>query len=170
MKGNNTEPFPVPSIGIGGLVFNNKREVLLICRNKEPALGQWSIPGGCLEPGESLVDACRREIREETGMDVKVKNIVAVVERRFENFHFIIIDFFAELEPESASQLVAQSDVSDAKWVSMDELKNLHLVVGLEEIIRRTDRDLNESKQPGLMDVEGACTDFIVQFCLDQGQ
>lgn len=164
MNGNDNESFPAPAIGVGGIVFNDKSEVLLIRRNKEPALGQWSIPGGCLEPGETLVDSCKREIREETGMDVKVKNIVAVVERRLENFHYIIIDFFAELEPGSACVPVAQSDVSEAKWVSMEELKNLHVVEGLEEIIHRACRDTGEGKLSGLVDIESAGTDFIVPF------
>lgn len=162
MNGNDIESFPTPAIGVGGVVFNKKREVLLICRNKEPALGQWSIPGGCLDPGESLVDACRREIREETGMEVKVKNIVAVVERRFENFHYIIIDFFAEMEPGCIHQPIAQTDVSEAKWILMDELSNLNLVEGLEEIIRRAYRICRENDQTGLVDVEECQTDFII--------
>lgn len=162
MKGNEIETLPIPAIGVGGVVFNSKGEVLMICRNKQPAMGQWSVPGGCLDPGESLVDACRREIKEETGMDVNVKNIVAVVERRLDKFHYVIIDFFAELEPGSISLPVPQTDVSEARWVVMDELNTLNLVVGLEEIIRRADRSRREKDRNGLIDIEGCNTDFIL--------
>lgn len=162
MKGNMIDTLPIPAIGVGGVVFNSRGEVLMICRNKEPAMGQWSIPGGCLEPGESLVEACRREIKEETGIDVKVKNILAVVERRVEKFHYVIIDFFAELEPGSICLPVPQTDVSEAKWVMLDQLKNLNLVVGLEEIIRRAYRTCHENDRGGLIDIEGDSTDFIL--------
>ena len=94
---NNTHSLPVPALGVSGIVFNNQQQILLIQRNQPPAMGCWSIPGGKLEPGESLVEACQREIKEETGLDTEVKNIVAVVERRVEGFHYVIIDYLALL-------------------------------------------------------------------------
>ena len=89
MQNNNIQSFPVPAIGVGGIVFNNQKQVLMIQRNQPPAMGFWSVPGGKLEPGESLAEACQREIKEETGLDIEVKNIVAVVERRIEGFHYV---------------------------------------------------------------------------------
>ena len=56
---NNKCSLPVPTLGVGGIVFNNKKQILLIQRNQPPAMGLWSIPGGKLEPGESLVEACK---------------------------------------------------------------------------------------------------------------
>lgn len=129
---------PLPGIGISGIAFNAKNEVLLIKRNQAPASGLWSIPGGKLEPGECLASACRREFLEETAVHVEVGHIVAVVERKLEGFHYVIIDFFVRLIDEQNAAPVAQSDVADAKWVSLAELDNYPLVDGLKAIILRT--------------------------------
>ncbi len=93
----NDQPLPVPTLGVSGIVFNQKNQILLIRRNQPPAMGFWSIPGGKLEAGESLAEACQREIKEETGLITEVKHIVAVVERRVESFHYVIIDYLAQL-------------------------------------------------------------------------
>lgn len=153
---------PVPSIGVGGVLFNKHRQVLLIKRNQPPAQGLWSIPGGKLEPGESLVEACRREYYEETHLDVEVKQIVAVVERRLEGFHYVIVDFFVELVDEGKCFPIAQSDVAEAKWVSLDGLGQYELVVGLADIIARTYGCLGKGGLTGLQDVDLAGTDFIL--------
>ena len=135
---NNTDSLPVPTLGVSGIVFNKQKQILLIQRNQPPAMGFWSIPGGKLEAGESLAEACRREIKEETGLDTEVKNIVAVVERRVEGFHYVIIDYLALLADEENSQPIARSDVSEARWVSLEHLIHYDLVEGLAEIIVRT--------------------------------
>jgi len=126
---------PVPTLGVSGIVFNNQKQILLIQRNQPPAMGFWSIPGGKLEAGESLVEACRREVKEETGLDTEVKNIVAVIERRVEGFHYVIIDYLALLVDGENTQPIPQSDVSEAKWVSLEHLNDYALVEGLAEII-----------------------------------
>jgi ADP-ribose pyrophosphatase YjhB (NUDIX family) len=151
----------VPAIGVGGLVFNGDA-VLLICRGKAPASGQWSVPGGKLEAGESLMAACAREIREETGISAAIKQIVAVVERRIENFHYVIIDFLAELTPHTATQPVAASDVSAAVWVPVTDLAQYDLVEGLLEIIQRAYRCRQEHLAFGLCDVGKHGVDFIL--------
>lgn len=153
------EPLPVPSIGVGGVLFNGHQQVLLIKRNQPPAKGLWSIPGGRLESGESLVEACRREFYEETNLDVQVKHVVAVVERRLEGFHYVIIDFWVQLVVEDKCFPVAQSDVAEAKWIRLDDLGSYNLVVGLAEIIVRT---YNCQAQGGLHDANAAGTDFIL--------
>jgi 8-oxo-dGTP diphosphatase len=153
---------PIPSIGVGGVLFNKHHQVLLIKRNQAPAQGLWSIPGGKLEPGESLVEACRREYYEETNLEVEVKQIVAVVERRLEGFHYVIVDFYVELVDEDKCIPVAQSDVADAKWVSLDGLEQYALVVGLKEIIMRTYDCLAKGRVGGLQAVKMERTDFIL--------
>jgi 8-oxo-dGTP diphosphatase len=153
---------PIPSIGVGGILFNQHQQVLLIKRNQPPAQGLWSIPGGKLESGESLVEACRREFYEETNLDVEVRHIVAVVERRLEGFHYVIIDFFVELRDEKKCHPLAQSDVDDAKWVRLDGLEEYGLVVGLAEIIARTYRCLANGGLAGLHDIDLVGTDFIL--------
>lgn len=156
----NTPPFP--SIGVGGVLFNRHQQVLLIKRNQPPAQGLWSIPGGRLEPGESLVDACRREFYEETNLDIEVKNIVAVVERQLEGFHYVVIDYRVYLVDEEKSVPTAQSDVAEAKWIGLADLGQYELVWGLAEIIMRTYYCQAQSGLAGLHDANLAGTDFIL--------
>ena len=163
MPTDNTHSLPVPALGVGGIVFNKQKQILLIQRNQPPAIGMWSIPGGKLESGESLVEACRREINEETGLDTDVKHIVAVVERHVEGFHYVIIDFLALLADEVNSQPVAKSDVSQSRWVGLEELDAYDLVEGLSEIILRTYKMYNRGYIAGLYDVDATGRDFIIQ-------
>lgn len=152
---------PTPKIGVGGIVFNRRGEVLLIRRNKPPASGLWSVPGGQLEPGESVIEACSREFEEETGLTVKPQELVAVVERRVEQYHYVVMDFWAHLVDGEATPPVARSDVSDARWIALTKLDDYSLVPGLQEIILRTDRLVRQGKRPGLIDATGWGTDFI---------
>jgi len=161
---NNKHLLPVPALGVSGIVFNNQKQILLIQRNQPPAMGLWSIPGGKLEPGESLVEACKREIKEETGLDTDIKNIVAVVERRVEGFHYVIIDFIALLADEENSQPIPQSDVSEARWVSLEHLVNYELVEGLVEIILRSYAVFKGDYIAGLHDVDAGGSDYILPF------
>ncbi|MGR9087229.1 MAG: NUDIX hydrolase [Gammaproteobacteria bacterium] len=156
-----TAPAPEPAIGIGGILFNRDHEVLLIKRDKPPARGLWSIPGGKQEAGESMVEACQREFAEETALNVEVLGIMAVVERRIENFHYVIIDFLAVLKDEGQSTPTAQSDVSEARWVGMDKLGDYQLVEGLPEIIRRSHRVHCRGVQAGLSANDSNNTDFL---------
>lgn len=149
---------PEPMIGVGGLLFNRHNQVLLIKRDKAPAQGLWSVPGGKLEAGESLIECCRREIKEETGLDVEAISIVAVVERRIENFHYVIVDFLVELLNEQNDIPVASSDVSEARWIGLDKIGDYPLVTGLLEIIRRT----ASNPKGGLFNKDLAGSDFIL--------
>ena len=162
MHNNKPDSLPVPALGVSGIVFNNLKQILLIQRNQPPAKGFWSVPGGKVEPGESLVEACRREIKEETGLDTEAKNIVAVVERRVEGFHYVIIDYLALLVDQDNCKPVAQSDVSEARWVSVDHLGEYVLVEGLADIIRRTYEVYNGDYIAGLFDVDGRGSDYIL--------
>jgi 8-oxo-dGTP diphosphatase len=71
-----------PLVGVGGIVISDGR-VLLVRRGTEPGYGEWTIPGGLLEPGETLLEAVVRELREETGVTVRVLDLVEAVERIF---------------------------------------------------------------------------------------
>ena len=86
---------------------------------------------------------------------------MAVVERRVEDFHYVVIDFLAQLISSDKEVPMARTDVSDVRWIGMDRLKEYELVPGLEEIITRTDRALQQGKLPGLTDDAGLGTDYV---------
>lgn len=151
---------PIPGISVGGIVFND-HSVLLIKRDKPPALGLWSVPGGKLDLGESLVDACKREVMEETGLAIDIGNIAAVVEHRIESFHYVIVDFIVILSDANVNTPIASSDVSEAQWVKINHLSQYNLVKGLEHIIIKTYNAENNGELSGLIDVDGQGQDFI---------
>ena len=154
--------FPMPSLGVGGVVFNKSGEVLLIKRDQAPARGLWSIPGGRLEPGENLASACVREFYEETSLEVEVKKVIAVVERKLEGFHYIIVDFLVELKKPEKCVPKAQSDVADAKWVNLKDLNQYEIVEGLSEIILRTYESQANNPRMGLFANPSLVSDFIL--------
>lgn len=155
------ENYP-PKIGVSAVVFNTAGQVLLIKRNKAPSRGLWSVPGGCQEAGESLTEACKREVYEETGLKIEVKNLIAVVERRVEGFHYVVIDFFASVLDRKNKQPVAQSDVSEAEWVSLQHIAQYELVEGLDEILYRAYQLFKGDSIKGLLDFNGKGADFIL--------
>lgn len=164
LEKSENQDLPEPAIGVGGILFNSHDQVLLIRRNQAPAKGLWSLPGGRQEPGESILQTCVREMQEETGMLVRVLNLTAVVDRQIEAYHYVIMDFLVEMLPQSPSIPVAQSDVSEAKWIAMSELQQYELVIGLEIILLRTFNMFKNCAAQGLLDAEGAGTDFILPY------
>jgi len=107
---------PRPVVGVGAVIVDEGR-VVLIKRKYEPLAGQWSLPGGTLEIGESLEAGVAREMREETGLEVAVGPVVDVFDRILLDtdgrvrYHFVLIDYLCR--PIGGS-LVAGSDVADA--------------------------------------------------------
>lgn len=150
---------PKPSIGVAAIVFDGQGRVLLIRRAQPPAAGYWHPPGGKLEAGESLLEACRREVREETGLEVAVGPLLAVVERRLEGFHYVILDFLATAQAPNA-QPHAADDVSEARWVALDELDGYAIAEGFLPILQRAER-ARRGESLGLHDTEGGGTDFL---------
>lgn len=125
-----------PAVGVGGVVFDADGRVLLVRRLHPPQAGLWHIPGGRLEAGETLAECCRREVWEETGIRVRPGPIVAVADRVIEGFHYIIIDFLAELLPDSPLKPSPSSDAAAAAWVHPSMLDDYPLVEGLRTVIR----------------------------------
>lgn len=110
------------SIGVGAVVFRGD-DILVIKRGKEPFKGHWSIPGGGLEYGERVVDAVKREVREETGLEIEIIGILNVFDalpretgNEFSN-HTVIIDYVAEWV---SGEPVAGDDAAEAEFVSFD--------------------------------------------------
>ena len=117
-----------PIVGVGGVVIHRGR-VLLVRRGGEPLKGEWSIPGGVVELGEDLAQAARRELKEETGLEVKPLELLAVFDRihrhgRRVKYHFVIVDFACRLK---RGRLNPASDVLDARWVRRQDLPQYNL-------------------------------------------
>jgi 8-oxo-dGTP diphosphatase len=135
-----------PVVGVGAVIVKGGKAII-IKRANEPYKGQWSIPGGRVELGESLHDAVRREMREETGLDVRVGPLIEVFERiQFDEtpaptsgsaavrYHFVIIDYLCTCV---GGELCAGDDADDAKWVTSEELDGYDIRPSAVAVIRK---------------------------------
>jgi len=128
-----------PLVGVGAVIIQDGR-VLLIRRGQPPLLGEWSLPGGVLECGETLSEATIREAREETGLTVETGEMLGVYERiiRSEDgrvrYHYVLIDFLCR---PSTGTLSAGSDATEVRWFTAEELSGLKLRADTLEVIHR---------------------------------
>ena len=123
-----------PIVGVGAIVFDREGRVLLVERGRPPGQGLWSIPGGKLEPRETLAQAVAREVLEETGLVVEVGALACVLERFGDDYHFVLLDYFARI---TGGQLAPASDARAARFVAFDELAALPLTEGLADVLVR---------------------------------
>jgi 8-oxo-dGTP diphosphatase len=127
-----------PEVAVGAVIRRGD-EILLIRRGRGTAVGQWAIPGGRVEFGEGLKAAVAREVREETGLDVRVGRFLGWAERMGDDpgpYHYVILDFAAEpLDPAATAR--AGDDADDVAWVPTNAIETYPLVAGLAEFLRR---------------------------------
>lgn len=129
-----------PFVGVGGVIIDEVGRVVLIRRRFEPLAGEWSLPGGTLEVGESLESAVAREMREETGLVVTVGPVVEVFDRIMHDdegrvrFHFVLVDYLCW---PAGGTLRADSDVSDAVFVDPLDLGPYGLTAKATGVIER---------------------------------
>lgn len=115
--------FPeTPLVGVGAVVVHEGR-VLLVRRGREPLKGQWSLPGGLLEIGESLTAGVVREVREETGLTVELIELIELLDRIHREgervrYHYVIADYLCKV---AAGELKAASDADAVRWVQRKE-------------------------------------------------
>lgn len=133
-------------VGVGGVIIDHGR-ALLIRRGSEPLLGEWSIPGGTLELGETLEEGVARELLEETGLTVKVIELIEVFDRIYvestagategkkgPRFHYVIVDYLCE---RVSGEAVAGSDVTDVAFASEEELEKYRLTETATRILKK---------------------------------
>ncbi|MFJ6024173.1 NUDIX hydrolase [Brevundimonas sp. NPDC092305] len=128
-----TLPAPVPAVGV---VCLRGDEVLLIRRGAPPRLGEWSLPGGRIEPGERAVDAALRELREETGVEAELVGLIDVVDGLFPEAgrHYVLIDYAARWK---SGEPVAGDDASDARFVPVEKAMGMVDWAETRRIIRQ---------------------------------
>ena len=128
-----------PLLGVGAVVFRDNK-VLLIERGQPPLEGHWTLPGGLVETGERLESAVRREILEETGLEIRPIDVAAIFERIMPDeegqteYHYVIVDYLCEC---TGGTLKAGSDVANAAWVALDRLHTLPMAPGTPPVIEK---------------------------------
>jgi 8-oxo-dGTP diphosphatase len=127
-----------PLVGVGAIIIEENR-VVLVKRGHAPLAGEWSIPGGVLEVGETLRQAAVREALEETGLVVETADLLGVFDRILRDaeqrvlYHYVLIDFLCR---RIGGELKAAGDADEACWFSQDELAELSLAKDTAEVIR----------------------------------
>ena len=125
-------------IGVGALIVENGR-VVVIKRGKAPLLGEWSIPGGMLELGETLRQGAEREALEETGLVVRATELLGVFDRIVPDeegnivYHYVLIDFLCQ---RLSGELRAGADAADARWFTPEEIEKLPLALDTARVIQ----------------------------------
>lgn len=128
-----------PVVGVGAVVVRDGK-ALVIKRAHEPRQGEWSLPGGLLELGESLQEAVRREIKEETSLDITVGPIIETFDRVHRDdagkirYHFVIVDFVCWPD---GGEAVAGSDAEGVAWVTAAEIDDYAVNAHAKEVILR---------------------------------
>jgi len=145
-------------VGVGGVVVHEGR-ALLIRRGSAPLKGEWSIPGGLLEVGETLEQGVVRELAEETGLDVQVIELIEVFERIFPappgadgtpgdpsrpQYHFVILDYLCELR---GGTIAAASDAMEFAWATEENLGKFNVTVAVKRVLRKAFARAHERAQ-----------------------
>jgi 8-oxo-dGTP diphosphatase len=139
-----------PLLGVGALIYDRGR-ILLAQRGKAPLMGQWSLPGGLVETGETLADAVRREVREETGLEIAPLGVLKIFERIMRDpsgaaeYHYVLIDYVCHV---TGGVLAAGDDACQVAWFRHRDLAALDITEGTLAVIQQGFRNQRKYKKP----------------------
>lgn len=128
-----------PLVGVAAAVFNTEGHVLLVKRGRPPGLGNWGLPGGLLDLGESLEAGVHREVQEECGVEIEIGGLTGIfqpVDRDDDGrirYHYVVIDYWAS---HVSGQPIAQDDAADAAWVDLSKMAQLPMNPETRRVIR----------------------------------
>lgn len=122
-----------PVVAVGALVIDDGK-LLMIKRDREPGKGLWTVPGGRVELGEYLDQALRREVREETGLDIEVGGLAGIFEVVGDD-HFVIHDYAAHLTTDGQEPVVGD-EVAEIRWVPLEEISDLECTPRFAETLK----------------------------------
>jgi ADP-ribose pyrophosphatase YjhB (NUDIX family) len=131
-----------PIVAVGAVILDGDH-VLLVQRGQEPLKGEWSLPGGVVELGETLEGALAREVREETSLDVVVGAVVEVLDSirrdaggRVE-YHYIIVDYACRVRGGTSTVASRGTDAADVRWVAVVDLERYGVTTTAIAVIRK---------------------------------
>ena len=128
-----------PWVGVGVVVLRDG-QLLMIKRGKDPYKGQWSIPGGAVELGETLYEAAERETFEESAVNVKIERVLDTVDEIFRDekgrikYHFIDIDVCGKY---NSGEATAKTDAAECRWVDLNEIEKMDIPSNLRDMLKR---------------------------------
>jgi 8-oxo-dGTP diphosphatase len=128
-----------PILGVGAIIIDDSR-VLMAERGREPLKGYWSLPGGAVETGETLIHAVQRETLEETGLEIEPLSVVEIFERIMldqagkAEYHYVLIDYLCRV---TGGALAPGDDVSQTQWVDRADLGRYRITEGTLPVIEK---------------------------------
>ena len=128
-----------PLVGVGAIIIHQSK-ILIVKRANEPAKGLWSVPGGVVELGEYLHKAIKREVKEETGLEVGIERLIDAVDNIIYDeegriqYHYVLLDYLCQLR---GGVLKAADDVYEIQWVPLRALQSLPITSSLNRVIAK---------------------------------
>ncbi len=152
-----------PIVGVGGILFLEE-QILLVKRGREPARGQWSIPGGAVDTGETLTQAVIREMEEETGIQAEPMALVKILDRIFRDgqgrvtYHYVLVDFLCR---HIGGAVRAGSDALDARFIPISDLASLDIIPVTRGVIYEAAQLLKNPQARDRTAEFGSCYDAL---------